>query len=644
MCGIFGLLSLDETPVSSSMLWQGIQTLKHRGPDKQTVWMNTRQTVGLAHARLSILDLSSNGDQPFQNKSGSIQVVANGELYNFETLKNRLVQQGYRFNSKTDCEILPHLYECDGVSFCEQLDGMFALAIWDGTQLVLGRDAYGKKPLFYHYDPGKRFVFASEIKALIPFIRQKTLNQDGLIKYLTTGYLAGEHSIFSGIREVPAGSSLAFNPLDGNMETKTYWHWPNQTPVLSSPQSTPEVALSCKTEEDWINGFREHLIQAVEKRLVSDVPLGAFLSGGIDSCSVVALMQYLKPDIERHTFSIQFNEPSYDTPDHIPALLKQCKLNHHRIQFSPDDFEACFDSVMLSQEGLLADLSLLPMYKLAKEAGQTLRVVLTGDGADELLGGYDTYKATGIAKAMGGFRQPAGKLLEWLLPFFPAGSNRYKLNRSVLLQQLGHGLCQPDLPNVHAGWRQIFSFQEIIQELLNPAVVEQYQNTSHFDVPLQHWNTASGDWFQKAQAMDIATWMRYSILPKVDRATMAYGVEARSPFLDRDLAAFCARLPTALKARHPKWILKKAMTTLLPEQVIWQKKSGFNTPLSRWFLEEPTVQKLARHWLLSEQALSHGLFSVKWVQGLWNQHTHQDCHLKLWNLMVFNAWYFYHMR
>jgi len=645
MCSIFGILRLNNIPVTVSELYTGVQLLRHRGPDVQTQWLNADHTVGLAHARLSIIDLSENGNQPFFSTDQSVTTITNGEIYNFKALKQSLEKTGLQFRSQNDCELIPALYQTYGVQLFEYLDGMFATAIWDEAKrtLVLGRDPFGKKPLFYLYQPTQQLVFASELKALLPFLSQQDeasspaynshISPSAFECYLTSGYTFGEQSIFNEIQTVPAGGYVTFEALLGNLTEKKYWYW-------TKPHLKTEV--NSYTDLDWVAQFQQLFLKATEKRLLADVPLGAFLSGGVDSSSVVAAMHKLAPDVERHTFSINFSESSFDTDDYIDVLVKQCQLKHHRIAFDPADFVRYFEPVMQQNDGLLADVSLLPMFKLSDEASKVLKVVLTGDGADELLGGYETYRATRLAKNLGVLKQPTGILIHWASQLVLADSKRTKLNRSVMLQQLSRGLMQTSLSLTHARWRQIFMLSEL-QYVLNSngqhLIGEATENISNFYDAL--WHQCDGSWLQKAQNQDIASWMEYSILPKVDQATMAYGLEARSPFLDKTLAEFCAAIPQKLRLKHPKWVLRQAMVDLLPKPICWQQKSGFNQPLSRWLIEEPRVRELAYYWLLSNQALAHGLFEKGAIEKLWRMHQYQDCHLKLWNVMVFNAWHYY---
>ncbi len=648
MCGVFGILQLNQQKsLSEKMIQIGVERLHHRGPDIRTTWINKAQNVGFGHARLSIIDLSKEGNQPFFTEKKQYSTIANGEIYNFLSLKNELMEKGHSFISQSDCELIPHLYEEEGLNFIAKLDGMFAFSLWDEAknQLILARDPFGKKPLFYHHQPGEHFIFASELKALTPYLKgtesglvnQKTINSQSLNTYFKLNYTVGEESIYKTIREVPAGGYLVFDLVNETIESQRYWQWPSQKHTFNFQKY--------RNESDWINQFKNLFFKAVKKRLMSDVPLGAFLSGGIDSCSVVAAMSALSPETERHTFSIDFEEKSFDTYDHIEALVQTFNLTHHRITFRPEDFVTYFEPVMKQNDGLLADLSLLPMYKLSHEASQHLTVVLTGDGADELLGGYDTYKATHLAKQLGLLKQPAGFIAEKLSQLMPANSQRSKLNPSIILQQLSKALKKGSLQQTHGHWRQIFSSNELTQLLslkskeelkilsddLNPA--ELTYNTI--------WQITNGNWLEKAQAIDVAGWMKYSILPKVDRSTMAYSIEARSPFLDRKLAQFCGNIPYSLRIKHPKWILRKAMEEYLPSQVIWQKKSGFNTPLSRWMLEDKAVKELTEYWLFDDVALAHGLFNKSIIRKIWDEHKQKDCHLKLWNIMVFNAWFYY---
>jgi asparagine synthase (glutamine-hydrolysing) len=628
MCGILGILSLDGRPVTLEELSTGANKLIHRGPDAQTYWIEQNQRIGFAHTRLSIIDLSEDGNQPFTNEDGSVHTVINGEIYNYQSLKARLATQGHSFKGHSDCETIPHLYEEYGLSMFDHLDGMFALALWDGNRLILARDPFGKKPLFYAHVPNKFFIFASEIKAILPFLKSNALNRDNFLNYLSCGYTLGEETIFEAIHHVPPGSFLEFTFQSEKIERTQYWHWPTRT-------SSEE-----RTDAEWIQCFRENLLTAVEKRLMSDVPLGAFLSGGLDSSAIVALMHTISPDIERHTFSIHFQEDSYDTYDHIEPMVKIFGIHHHRIPFLKSDFLTWFDPAMQSNDGLSADLSLIPMHKLSAEAGRELRVVLTGDGADELLGGYETYKATRLAHRIGCFREPLGRCLKALAGFVPAKGSRNKLNSSVVLQQLGKGLSQRSIGLTHARWRQIFSYSEV-EELLNPEFKTWLprQDLPEADYIESLWAKLSGDnILHQSQALDIQTWMLHSILAKVDRTTMAHSLEARSPFYDKALAQLAAQLPLHIRTRKPKWILRKAVEDLLPPTVTWQKKSGFNTPLSRWFLQDPQIRQLAEHWLFSREALSHQLFDKQQIQRLWQQHHHLDCHFKLWNIMVFNAW------
>lgn len=630
MCGIFGIQRLNNNqPVENNELLRAASSLRHRGPDTQSVWRNDKRTVGLAHTRLAIIDLSESGNQPFHLNTlvDEYTAVINGEIYNYQLLKEILTQNGFKFKGNSDCEIILPLFKTQGPEFVEQLDGMFAIAISTEQQLYLARDAFGKKPLYYCHKPGQYFVFASEIKALLPY-SSKEISYDALGSYFKNGYVNSQcQTIWKDIRQVKPGHFLTLDLETEIIEEACYWQWQD---------FIPENQLVA-SEADWIQGYRDKLFSAVEKRLMSDVPLGAFLSGGIDSSSVVALMHAIAPETERHTFSIYFHEDSFDTNTHIDTMVKQFGLKHHAIPFRPDDFTTWFEPGVESADLLLADLSLLPMYKLASETSKDLRVVLTGDGADELLAGYDTYKASRLVRQLGPFKNILNTFLEVISPLcrMAQGSHTKKLNSSLLLSQMQKALSQSSLTDVHQAWRTIFTDETLARILTKNLDAKPFE--ADFRVAFEKHN-----WLASMQALDIGTWMHNDILPKVDRSTMAFGLEARSPFLDKTLSEYSALLPESLKMKHPKYILRKAMSGLLPDSVIWQKKSGFNTPLSKWFLEHDKVRAYAKHWLLSDEALAHGLFNKTEVDLLWQSHQYQDKHLELWNIMVFNAWSHYY--
>lgn len=635
MCGIFGLLSLDGGRLAESVVRDGAEALAHRGPDVRTTWLDEANRVGLGHARLSIIDLSVSANQPFSNEDGSVLAIANGEIYNFRALGEELRRQGHRLRTRNDCECLPHLYEEYGADLPRQLDGMFAIALWDGQELFLWRDPFGKKPLFYCHQPGRSFLFASEIGPLLPHLQRREVDPDALLSYFACGYPVGDGSIFAGIHAVPPGGQVRFRARDEVLEVDRRWSF--------RPGREEGEGPAPRSENEWVSAVRDQFLAAVEKRLVSDMPLGAFWSGGVDSSAVVAALHVLSPNQRRHSFSIHFAESSFDPSQELEPVARQLGLEHHRVSFHAADLVDDFEAAMQGNAGLLADLSLLPMRKLARTARAELSVVLTGDGADELLAGYDTYRATSLARKLGPLRRLVAPLVAGAASLLPAGAGRGKLNRSVFLHQLAKGLSQRHLSAVHARWRQIFQLGDLsgLLSARGAALTAGISTLPDEALYAEVWDTAGGDWLARAQALDADTWLACGILPKVDRTTMAYGLEARSPFLDRDLAALFADLPSSLKLRHPKWVLRKAVEPWLPPALAWRKKEGFNTPLSRWFLAEPAARKLARHWTTSDQALAHGLLERSAIEGLWRRHERQDCHLQLWNLMVFNAWAHY---
>ena len=623
MCGIGGKLYVDPgRPVERGVLECMNAVLAHRGPDDAGIYC--QGPVGLAHRRLSIIDLSPAGHQPMANEDGTIWIVFNGEIYNFLELRPDLERKGHRFRSGTDTEVILHLYEDHGPGCLQFLRGMFAFAIWDAPrrQLFLARDRLGKKPLVYRADP-EAFWFASEAKAILqdPAVEARP-NPEAISQYLTYGYVPSPRSAFQGLRRLPPAHYLLCR--DGQVEVVRYWRLRRDRKARRS-------------EAEWCQEILARLEEAVRLRLISEVPLGAFLSGGIDSSAVVAMMSRAAGAIK--TFSIGFEEPEYDELRYARLVAERFGTDHHELVVRPEA-AAILPKLAWHFDEPFGDSSAVPTYYVAQMTCRYVTVALNGDAGDENFGGYDRYVANLLAASFD--RWPGAGLLRrmirWGLHLWPRSGRRTSpLSRG---RRFLDGLAE--IPERrYARWFCHF-YGERKDELLSPEFRASLDGTDALDLLLTAYRESDAPDFADATlGVDAALYLPDDLLVKVDIASMAHSLEARSPFLDHEFMEFAATIPSDLKVRGrtKKYILKRALADLLPAEILRRPKLGFGVPIDHWLRHE--LRDLAYDTLLGPRCLGRGYFRPGVVRRLLDEHTRgrANWHYLLWTLLMLELWH-----
>ncbi|MDP8244255.1 MAG: asparagine synthase (glutamine-hydrolyzing) [Candidatus Hinthialibacter antarcticus] len=618
MCGICGILHTNHQPVDESQLHRMAESLAHRGPNHQGVWRDGY--VGLAHRRLSIIDLSDSGNQPMSNESGDICLIFNGEIYNFQSIRAELEQRGHRFHSNTDTEVILRLYEEKGVDCLQDLRGMFAFAIWDRPRqrLFIARDRVGKKPLKYYYD-GQRFAFASELKALLtlPFVSRE-VDPLSIHHYLNYGYCPTPYTGFRGIQKLPAAHYLLLE--NGSLSTHRYWQ-------LSYAEKEE------RSEEEWSRAIVEKLDECVRLRLISDVPLGVFLSGGLDSSAIAALAarNSSKPI---NTFSIGFSVEEYNELPQARKSAEMYNTNHHEFIVEPDNLLDTFQFLVRQYEEPYSDSSALPTYFLSKMTKQHVTVALNGDGGDENFAGYERYSVLDQFLAR---RKQLGMLKPFIkcLPEFLFPAN---IKRKI---QAGKSLFDPNVLPFYLTFMTCFDSKRFLGYygdefrrqvgLVDPVQAMQ----PFFDCP-----QSGRDIIEKALYCDFNTYLPENLMVKIDIATMSQSMEGRSPLLDHEFLELTAKIPAELKLHNgiKKYIFKKAIRDLIPNEIIDLPKRGFGIPIHEWFLGE--LSGWAKDYLLGERFLKRGYFKREAVESLWNEHQrHKNKGFYLWNLLTLEEWH-----
>jgi asparagine synthase (glutamine-hydrolysing) len=622
MCGICGKIYFDpERLVTQQEVLQMSHTLAHRGPDGEGVWANGN--VGLAHRRLAIIDLRAIAAQPMSNADGSVWITFNGEIYNFRELRADLEARGYRFRTQSDTEVIIHAYEAYGRGCLERLRGMFAFAIWDARTrvLLLARDRVGKKPLFY-WVGRDCLLFASEIKALLAD-RAVPLAPDPIAvdHFLALHYVPAPHTAFQGIYKLPAAHWLEVR--HGQIETGRYWKL----------RYTPKQHL---TEQDAMAELRWRLAEAVRLRLVSDVPLGAFLSGGIDSSAVVAYMAQEAASPVR-TFAVGFEENAFDERPFARMVAERYGTEHTEMVVKAPVTDI-LPRLVWHYDEPFGDSSAVPSYAIAALTRQYVTVVLNGDGGDENFAGYDRYFMHRMLCHGDKVPRQVWRTVAALTRRLPVAWHHHvlykRLARAVeLLAQVPErryvrwfGLCTPEERHhlYTAAFRATVGGSD--PEALFVEVFGQ---------------SDAEEWTDAALAADVQLYLADDLLVKMDRATMAHSLEARSPFLDHSLMEFVASLPAHFKlaGRNKKYLLKAALRGVLPDVVLDRPKMGFSAPIAHWFCDE--LREMAYDVLLSPTALQRGYFRKQAMAQLLDEHCagRQDHAETLWQLLVLELWH-----
>lgn len=626
MCGICGRINFDGEPVGEALIRQMASTLTHRGPDDEGIY--AKGNAGLGHRRLSIIDLSSAGHQPMCNEDGTVWIVFNGEIYNFPDLKKDLIKKGHVFRSHSDTEVILHLYEEEGPDCLKKLRGMFAFGIWDerDKSLFLARDRVGKKPLFYYAD-GSCLIFASEIKAILqdPKVKRRP-DFTAIHHYLTYQSVPSPFSAFADIRKLPQSHYLTCK--DGKLDIQRYWK------LSYLPKF--EVRTSSQ-EKDLEKELLERLTETVKIRLISDVPIGAFLSGGMDSSAIVALMSRIM-EMPVRTFSIGFYEEAYDELRYARMIADRFRTDHTEFKVKPDALDILPKLVWHYNEPF-ADPAAIPSYYVSKLAREHVTVILNGDGGDESFAGYDRHIANELATKFERIPAPLRKrIFPFLVSLLPISSDPdsffWRLQRFTQMLSLS-----PELRNAH--WLTHFS-TEMKAALYTQGFKEQTAGIDSFDVILDKYRQTDADNFTDSTLYtDVNLYLPDTLLVKMDIASMANSLEARSPFLDHTFMEFAARIPANLKLHHgrTKIILKNAFRDTLPTDIIKRKKMGFRVPLDHWFRNE--LREMAYDTLLGKRCTERGYFQRSFVQKMLDEHVSGKWNWQyhIYNLLMLELWH-----
>lgn len=629
MCGICGMISYSKNRViSETLIGNMCSKVFHRGPDEEGVFVKNDiyPSVGLGHRRLKIIDLSESASQPMSNEDGTILVVFNGEIYNFQELRLSLKGKGHKFKSQSDTEVIIHLYEEEGPDCVKRLRGMFAFAIWDSNSklLLLARDRLGKKPLLYSYKNGI-FIFASEFMSLIAGGNiSKEINLFAIKDYLTFGYISAPVSIYKDIRKLLPGHILLLK--DREIKIQRYWYL----------NYYPKADISFSDAKDKA----VHLLEeAVKIRLNSDVPLGAFLSGGLDSSTIVALMHKYMPSGKVKTFSIGFDDKNFDELRYARIVAERLNTEHHEFIVKPDALGILPELVEHYGEPY-ADSSCVPTYYVANRTRQYVTVALNGDGGDELFAGYERYRAVYLSRWYNSvpyfIRKNIIEAAVNLIPYKPHTKNKiFRLRRFFKSSGL-------PIPDRYLRW-VAFCDSDFQDKLYSKEFMRTLAGgVSQESIFLPFFNNGNDyELIDRLLSLDTNTYLPNDLLVKVDIAAMANSLEARSPFLDHCLVEFVASLKADYKMKWliKKYLLKKIAKDFIPRSIIHRKKMGFGVPIGRWFRNE--LKGFLKETLLSSRSLKRGYFNPEFINAVVKQHTQgkSDHSPQLWALLMLELWH-----
>ncbi|MFQ5963089.1 MAG: asparagine synthase (glutamine-hydrolyzing) [Candidatus Scalinduaceae bacterium] len=620
MCGICGRLDFKKE-VKASNISSMTQSLFHRGPDEEGIYVEGR--IGLGCRRLSIIDLKG-GHQPLSNEDKNIWAVFNGEIYNFKEVKVYLEKQGHVFKTRCDTEVIVHSYEEWGTNFVIHLNGMFAIALWDSRQkkLVLVRDRVGIKPLYYAISEDG-ITFGSELKAVLndPMV-QVDLDSKAVHYFFALNYIPAPLTIYKQVKKLNPGEMLICDR--DHVSTKCYWDLPRE--------SEEENSLGFYSKKTY-----EGLLESVGLRLMSDVPMGIFLSGGVDSSIICALYSQITQQ-KIKTFSVGFKESSYNELDKARLVAERFNTDHYELIITPkiDDIlpklVRCFDEPF-------ADSSAIPLYYVSTLASEYVKVVLTGDGADEIFGGYETYVANNLInlyKKIPPFvRKGIIAKLSYALPVCHSKiSLDYKIKRFIAGAELSP-------IHAHAFWRTIFSLEEQ-SKMFSASFQRNISETNYFEDYEDHFTLGKEfDFLNRYMYVDVKLYLPNDMLVKVDRVTMANSIEARVPFLDHNLIEMAFKMPSKYKINYfsKKYILKKAFSGILCKKLLFQKKQGFNVPIPMWINNE--LKELIRDNLFSKKMMESGIFERHFLRKIVDEHAKRifNHSHKIWGLLMFSLWF-----
>jgi asparagine synthase (glutamine-hydrolysing) len=631
MCGINGIVLSSRAGVERverSVLERMRDVIRHRGPDDVGLLLDG--PAGLGHRRLSIVDVAA-GHQPMPNEDGSLHIVFNGEIYNHADFRADLEARGHTYRTHCDTETILHLYEEKGASCVEDLRGMFAFAIWDSPrrELFLARDRLGVKPLYYvHTDDGSLY-FASEIKALLEARSVRAeLNYHTLPDYLANHGTSGDETLFAGVKRLAPGHTLLWR--DGQIKIDKYWD--------VSYATHPETDARAKRDDEYVAEWSELFQTSVRLRLMADVPLGMFLSGGIDSSAIAAVMSQLV-DEPIKTFSVAFAEREANELSYARIVAERFKTDHHEVIVSPTEFFDALPQLVWHEDEPLAHPSSVALYFVSRLAARHVKVVLTGEGSDEMLAGYERYYKTVLQLSMGPryhrfVPRPLRRAVAARVEALPAGSRlRHKLTRTFLC-------LEPDVESLYFDNFAVFS-SALQREMFTPETLERVGGSPdpYADMRCYFESADTDRLLNRMLYADTKTYL-HELLMKQDQMSMAASIESRVPFLDHKLVEYTSRLPERMKLRRglsTKYILRRAMKGVLPEAILTRGKMGFPVPVGKWFRGE--FRHVLDEYVLGDRAASRGIFEPDFVRRLAARHLAGENHSeRLWALVNFEMW------
>ena len=611
MCGIAGFIGIQRSRDNSEELIDSMcKVIRHRGPDDQGVWVGDGAALGMR--RLSIIDLAG-GHQPIFNEDQSILIVFNGEIYNYRELGKELQERGHRFTTNSDTEVIVHAYEEYGDDCVKHLRGMFTFAIWDRKRqrLLAARDRFGKKPLNYYWD-GQRLIFGSEIKSILEAGIPREINSIALDEYLVYGYVPTPNTLFKGVLKLPAAHILIYE--DGHISTKRYWDLPF-TPTCQDDEATA------------IERTRALLKDAVQVRLMSEVPLGAFLSGGVDSSVVVGLMSQMMSQPVK-TFSIGFEEDDFSELPYARKVAKHFGTDHHEFFVRPE-LVSVLPQLVWAFDEPFADASMLPTYYVSKLAREHVTVVLTGDGGDEIFGGYKHYQRELSINRIPALIRSLLKYGSMLMPDGMRGRNRLRNMGSDLATRFAQSYTRYPV-----GSRPSLYDSEYFAHVRDHNPYEQH---------IREFRTAQQlDIMAQMQYVDARIYLPDDILVKVDKASMFNSIETRTPMLDQQLVEYVSSLPSTIRTRNGvlKDLLKKVAADMLPAEILTRPKQGFGPPIEQWFRSD--LINYAHELLDSPRARQRGIFNPEFIRNLLIDHAstkgvnHSSA---IWTMLCLELWF-----